>query len=307
MRRPCSSPFLCVVAVRKKRLFPEVDGCYTPGKAKCDSQPQSKWKSSCEMMFRNEGKPMRSILQEVLFEFFSAIYVVLVVVFLWRHPGFIAIALTLGLLIQVRFWKTRADVVVIAAAAVLGLIGEIACVHFNLWKYHAPGLVFGVPAWLSLVWAYNFCLFRRMSMTTFSMIENGGKAVRIIMRLAGFGILIYTVITLILIIRPVAAVFLAVSIPAVIFWRTDRDILIFIVSAIFGTAGEYLCMKLGFWHYTMPYLRGIGVPLSLPLAWGLSGVILGRAARPFEKRGESGIPASIDEETEKLGIVENVE
>ena len=44
-----------------------------------------------------------------------------------------------------------------------------------------------------------------------------------------------------------------------------------------------MCMKLGFWHYHYPLIKSIGLPLSLPLAWGLSSVIIGRIAMMWEK------------------------
>ena len=69
-----------------------------------------------------------------------------------------------------------------------------------------------------------------------------------------------------------------------IFRHSRKDVLLFIVGAILGTAGEYLCMQLGFWHYHKPTLKAIGLPLSLPLAWGLSSVIIVTLAEKIQGR-----------------------
>jgi hypothetical protein len=58
--------------------------------------------------------------------------------------------------------------------------------------------------------------------------------------------------------------------------------LIFVIGGALGTLGEYICMKLGFWQYHYPFFMAIGLPLSLPLAWGLSAVIVARIARIWE-------------------------
>ena len=64
-----------------------------------------------------------------------------------------------------------------------------------------------------------------------------------------------------------------IMIPVAILWHGERDIMIFFIGAILGTTGEYICMKLGFWYYHFPFFRSFGLPVSLPLAWGLSAVI----------------------------------
>ena len=74
---------------------------------------------------------------------------------------------------------------------------------------------------------------------------------------------------------------------AVIFWHGERDILIFVIGAVLGTLGEYICRKLGFWRYHYPFFRSIGLPISLPLAWGLSAVIVGRVAANWTIRDGS--------------------
>jgi hypothetical protein len=229
---------------------------------------------------------------ECLFEFFACIYVVAVVVFFWRNPIFASILLGGGLIIQLWFWREKADAAMMVAAALLGTPSEILCVKLGVWTYHAPGLVFGIPVWIPLVWSFLFCLFRRISLNFHSIIyrilpDTKRLSRQIIYGILGGGILLYYLITVIVIMKTIAIVFTIFMVSAVIFWRGERDILIFIIGAALGTFGEYICMKLGFWVYHYPLFRSIGLPISLPLAWGLSSVIIGRIARVWENRPNS--------------------
>ena len=234
-----------------------------------------------------------SVWREILFEAITSFYVIAAVILLWQKPAVATAALALGLALQLLLWRTRADMAAMAAAALLGTPAEMAAVHFGVWTYHAPGLVMGVPIWLPLVWAFLFCLFRRMSFTLLAMTRQRPGVNRWIHR-AGAGLILAYGVAIILVVRRTIAVIYAVTfLPAVAFWRKDRDVLIFIVAGVLGTFGEYLCMRLGFWHYKYPILKSIGLPVSLPLAWGLSGVIICRLARIWEKPEELEARASV--------------
>lgn len=225
---------------------------------------------------------------ECLFEAFACIYVVAVVVLFWRKSIAVSILLGGGLIIELWFWREKADAAMMAAAALLGTPSEILCVKLGVWTYHAPGLVFGIPVWIPLVWSFLFCLYRRISLNFHSIIyrvlpDNKRLPKKIIFGALGGGILLYYLITVSIIMKTIAIVYTMFMVPAVIFWHGERDILIFIIGAVLGTFGEYICMKLGFWVYHYPLFRSIGMPISLPLAWGLSSVITGRIAKIWEK------------------------
>ena len=78
--------------------------------------------------------------------------------------------------------------------------------------------------------------------------------------------MVYYLITVSVIRRPIAAVYTIFIIPAVIFWHGKRDIVMFIIGAALGTLGESICMKLGFWQYNYPFFRSVGLPLY-PCPW----------------------------------------
>lgn len=64
-------------------------------------------------------------------------------------------------------------------------------------------------------------------------------------------------------------------------WHKRHDILFFILGAIVGSAGEIVCIHFGVFHYANPTF--LGIPLWLPLAWGLATMLTKRIAEIFVK------------------------
>jgi len=225
-------------------------------------------------MRRNSGT-------ELIVQAITGLFITFSVISCWRTPFLAFILLGLCLAGQLAFWREPADGAMMCFAAILGAPSEIIMVHNQVWTYHAPGLVFGVPAWLPLVWANLFCLFRRITLTVGSLIPGGSGShigQRLFFGFLALMIIAYFLITIFLIRKNIAFVFTVFLIPVVIFRHGEYERLLFIISAILGTLGEYMMMQLGFWHYHFPLLKSIGLPLSLPLAWGLSGVIISTLA-----------------------------
>jgi hypothetical protein len=234
-----------------------------------------------------EERQKQRVWKELFFEAFTGIYILGVVVVFWRKPFWTSLLLGGNLAMQLWFWREKADLAAMVAAAVLGTPSEMVCVKTGVWTYHAPGMVLGLPIWIPFVWASLFCLFRRSSFTILAIVgriwpDPDTFARKALFRGLGGLILVYALMTLYIIKKTIAAVYSAFLIPALIFWRGEKDILIFIIGGMLGTVGEYTCMKLGFWQYHYPFLKSIGVPISLPLAWGLSAVIVGRIAGIWE-------------------------
>ena len=224
---------------------------------------------------------------EFMVEALSGLYLVSVVVLFWRHTLTASLLLGAGLGIWLWRYRNKADAAAMVGAALLGTPSEMICVKYGVWTYHAPGLFMGIPVWIPLIWASLFCLFRRIAVTLHSLADNIWPRRKALSRKIVFGLLaaviiVYYIMISITIIRSIAIVYTVIMIISVIFWHKERDILIFIIGGILGTFGEYICMRLGFWHYHFPHFVSIGLPVSLPMAWGLSAIIIGRIAKIWE-------------------------
>ncbi|MDX2445677.1 MAG: DUF2878 family protein, partial [Desulfobacterales bacterium] len=195
------------------------------------------------------------------------------------------------LMAGIGFWllhyRNPPDVAAMLAAAVLGTPSEMLCVKFGVWSYHAPGLILGIPVWIPLIWASLFCLFQHITLTMLDLADRRWPDPTTLSRRILFGILaaliiIYYLWVVISIAQSIAMVYSVIVLIGIVFWHKERDILIFIVGSILGTIGEAICMQLGFWQYQYPYFDTIGMPISLPMAWGLSAVIIGRIAKIWD-------------------------
>ncbi len=64
-------------------------------------------------------------------------------------------------------------------------------------------------------------------------------------------------------------------------WHTKRDFFFFVSGAIIGPVAEIIAIYFGAWHYTNP--TQLGIPIWLPLAWGIFTVMIVRIADTFAK------------------------
>ena len=65
------------------------------------------------------------------------------------------------------------------------------------------------------------------------------------------------------------------------FWHKKHDIFFFVIGAIIGPIGEIVCIYFGVWQYANPTF--LGIPIWLPLAWGLATMVIKRIAETFVK------------------------
>jgi uncharacterized membrane protein YjjB (DUF3815 family) len=70
----------------------------------------------------------KNTIIEYFFEIISAAYVIIVVLSCWKLPLIATVLLGAGLGAQLFFWKEKADVATMIAAAVLGTPSEMLCV-----------------------------------------------------------------------------------------------------------------------------------------------------------------------------------
>ena len=101
-----------------------------------------------------------------------------------------------------------------------------------------------------------------------------------------FEIIIFFVVifTISLLWRYNTILFIALIIECIIIvklWHQKYDIVYFIVGAILGPLGEIVCIYYGTWIYINPNF--LGIPVWLPLVWGIASIILMRIARTIIK------------------------
>lgn len=108
------------------------------------------------------------------------------------------------------------------------------------------------------------------------------KAIRRIEKEAFFEILIFFVVmfTIAFLWQNNSVLFIVALIECFVvmnLWHEKYDVIYFIVAAALGPIGEIICIHYGTWSYTKPSL--FGIPIWLPLVWGLAGILITRIAR----------------------------
>ncbi|MBW2172266.1 MAG: hypothetical protein JRF69_09860, partial [Deltaproteobacteria bacterium] len=68
------------------------------------------------MKQEREGQKHRGLWTELFFEAFTGIYVLVVVVIFWRRPFWTSLLLGGSLVMQLWFWREKADVAAMVAA-----------------------------------------------------------------------------------------------------------------------------------------------------------------------------------------------
>lgn len=214
-----------------------------------------------------------------------SLYVIGAVLYVSRMQWLCAAVLTAGcaglLYWEKHRWVHLLKIMLIAAA--LGSVGEWFCVHkFNLWQYHFPVLRDGLPVWIGLVWGYLYAIYILIAEVIDSGWRKFGEPVRNFLAIS-FGIVFFIFLRQVFLridihISYYYVLFLAVGLSI---WRSPLDVLTLIVAGLGGTFGEYLAIQNGLWHYTHPAFPATGMPISLPLAWGLAAVFIRNAALRF--------------------------
>ncbi len=232
-------------------------------------------------------------------EFGSGVFIglalLVTVVWSWQWPLVTTVLLAVILAIQWLFIRRPGDGVAMLAAASLGTPTEIAEVAIGEWTYHAPYLIWGVPMWIPLIWANLFVLFRRLSRSLLGILKDTwlgwgllfGCSVwnGALLLLAGL-ILSYWGVALFLMQKTYIVITLYAMMMIITFslWRRESDIGIFLVGAVLGAVGEFICIQLGYWNYYQPMFVEWGVDITLPIDWGLSAVIINRIASTGARR-----------------------
>ena len=185
------------------------------------------------------------------------------------------VAALFGFTLLFRF--SRSVLRLAALATLFGAGGELLCTApgINLWVYEHPSF-WNIPAWLPLIWPILLITFTDLATFVHQQIAThlSGKVYWLIVHLGQALAVAYSLYTFVRIQWVIASVFLAFFVLLVLYARQPDRIVLFWVAAVGGSIGEYICIQSGVWHYTRPFFAEFGVPLSLPLAWGLSANII---------------------------------
>ncbi len=65
------------------------------------------------------------------------------------------------------------------------------------------------------------------------------------------------------------------------FWYKKHDVYFFVVGTVLGPIGEVVAIYFGAWQYTNPTF--LGIPMWLPIVWGLAAVLIKRISELFVK------------------------
>jgi hypothetical protein len=74
---------------------------------------------------------------------------------------------------------------------------------------------------------------------------------------------------------------IGVSIIGARFWYKKHDAHFYVIGAVLGSVTAIVCVSFGVWGYANPTF--LGIPLWLPVAWGLSVMLIKRIAETFVK------------------------
>jgi uncharacterized membrane protein YoaT (DUF817 family) len=228
--------------------------------------------------------------QDLPLDVLLSLFILASVVLTWNHPLVTTALLIVALALQALFRPVPGDRIVMVVAALLGTAGEIAEVRLGEWTYHAPDLVMGVPMWIALIWANLFALFGRLVRSWSALLDlwpGTATVARARARLfLAIPVITLWVAALILMkkILLVWGIYLLMILIMALYWRTEKDLLLFLTGAILGAMGEFISVQLGYWSYYNPLFTEYGVDITLPLDWGLSAVIIHRVGNFLDRR-----------------------
>lgn len=188
---------------------------------------------------------------------------------LYSNNAFLAAAVAGIFLFTLLYHYSRFKLFLSLFAALVGAVGEIACCRAGLWIYANPSF-HGLPLWLPIVWPIALMIFVEIAAGIQEVLETRTKNFSAVW-IAGAAIIpIYALLLFFLINQKIAAILLVFAVFTSVFAHKPFNVFLFWIAALGGTIGEYVCVQFGVWQYTRPFFAGFGIPLSLPLTWGVT-------------------------------------
>jgi len=228
------------------------------------------------------------------------LYIILTVTIFWRNNTLTGTLVVLGSAGLLFSWRSLKNFAIFFVAGLLGFTCEyIFTAKMHYYHYNNPSTIIlsraftitTFPWWLFFVWGYIIIIFIHLAYLMEEVIRSltSGKHVSI-RKIFMVPLWIIMIVYFILVYKEVNFDFTKWFIIPIVFmiilWHRDVDIILFFVSAIFGTLGEWVCIQNGVWTHNFHYsYYGFmeGLPLSLPLVWGSLTVLLSRLPTLFVK------------------------
>lgn len=187
-------------------------------------------------------------------------------------PHNVLLALVSGALfaltIAYRFSRFKTSLAIYAI--ILGTFGEFLCCRANMWVYKHP-TAFYLPLWIPFIWPILVTNLWEISVYILDVLDKKSKALRIgFLVLWGILIIGHVAFTSYYLNNIVAWILLGFFLLVLAFSRKPINIWLYVAVAAGGFFGEFVCVQYGVWYYTRPVFQSIGMPLSLPAAWGVS-------------------------------------
>lgn len=207
---------------------------------------------------------------------------------LYSNNTILALAAFALFMVTVLYRKSRFKASMALFAIIFGTFGEFMCCRSYLWVYKYP-TAYNLPVWIPFIWP--ILLINLWEATTYilDLLKKTPKALRIsLLVILSVVILGYIIFTVYYLQNLVALILLGFLLIVVAFAREPINIWLFVAVAAGGFFGEYVCVKYGVWFYARPVFTSIGMPLSLPMAWGVSGNVVWLCAKKIPVFGRVG-------------------
>ncbi len=234
---------------------------------------------------------LKDFFKRFLYPFGMDIVAVLLICNWYEHNLLLTVGLGIVFLILIVVDYSHFKLVLVVLSTLFGVFGEILCCHYGLWVYNNSS-IWGIPMWLPMVWPILLMTFSEVAGFLNDTCERllKPKVYAILIHILRGTILVYALFTFIFINKIIASVFAVFLVLMLIFSRNrPYYVVLFLMAGFGGALGETICMVNGVWYYKafMFNVMGITIPLSLPLAWGLSANVI-----YLLSRGSSGRQAS---------------
>jgi hypothetical protein len=227
-----------------------------------------------------------------------AAFIALAVVFFGKNNILTGAALSCGIIAFVIRDRRPVVIVALLLAGFTGFIMEYLCTAvWRAWAYSHPSTVvmpFGVvyrtlPGWLFLFWGYFVITMMNISAVVEKYLRGSAFWTNRILK-RSIAILAWSIIIELVILNN--AVFgparythyLVLCAAMILFWHRPGDLVLFYIAAACATAGEWVCVQRGLWTYRSLYVPELGVPVTLPLAWGFAVLIIARSGAVLTDR-----------------------